>query len=201
MEIEKKHENKNKHEGQRLLLHTCCGPCSTAVLERLISEGYEPDVFYFNPNITDPEEYEKRLDNQRRVISAFSEGRGHKIELIEGRYEPDEFYEAVRGLEAEKEGGRRCEACFRLRLKETAKTAAELGYALFDTSLSVSPHKNYALIREIGSENEGAGLSFLGIDYKKKDGFKRSTELSRELGLYRQNYCGCEFSKWWLKER
>ena len=194
-------KSEDKDRGGKVLLHTCCGPCSTSVLERLISEGYEPDVFYFNPNITDPEEYEKRLENQRKVLNAFNLQGRREIELIEGRYEPKEFYEAVRGLEAEPEGGRRCEVCFRLRLKETAKKAEELGYELFDTSLSVSPHKNYALIKEIGSGSEGSKLRFLGIDYKKKDGFKRSTELSREFGLYRQNYCGCEFSKWWLKER
>ena len=188
----------------KLLLHSCCGPCSTAVIERLI-EDYQITVFFYNPNITDPAEYEKRLDAQKKVIDYFNSGNAvilDRIELLEGKYSPDDFFKAATGLEEEPEGGRRCARCFELRLNETAKEAKLKGFDCFGTTLTVSPHKDYSLIsktgRAIGSMQR---IEFLDLDFKKQNGFLRSVELSREIGIYRQNYCGCEFSKWFEKDK
>jgi len=174
-----------------LLLHSCCAPCSSAVLERLFSD-YEITIYYYNPNIMPAAEYEKRLYEQRRLISLIP-GAG-KTELIEGGYDtPNQaFLKAVEGLENEREGGRRCEKCIEMRLCKTAETARELGFDFFATTLSVSPHKNTAMINRILLE-KGAkhDIKPLCEDFKKKDGYKRSVELSKEYGLYRQGYCGC----------
>ena len=179
-------------EKKKLLLHSCCGPCSTSVVTQL-SADYDVTVFYYNPNIGPAEEYYKRLENQEKFLRGFDpEGR---IRLIAGSYEPERFYEAVRGLEKEKEGGARCEVCFKLRLAVTAALAAKEGFDLFTTTLTVSPHKNAPLINRIGeAAAQEAGSAWLYSDFKKKDGYLRSIRLSKEYGLYRQNYCGCIFS-------
>lgn len=180
----------------RLLLHSCCGPCSTACIERLIPD-YKITVFFYNPNITDKEEYEKRKESQIRFINLYNEKlQEDKIEFIEGEYVTDEFYKVASDFASEPEGGARCTECFKLRLERTAQAALRTGNNLFGTTLTVSPHKNYNLVSAIGCElAHKYGLEFLDVDFKKKAGFQRSIQMSKEYGLYRQNYCGCEFSK------
>ncbi|MBQ6370011.1 MAG: epoxyqueuosine reductase QueH [Firmicutes bacterium] len=180
-----------------LLLHSCCGPCSTAVIERLADE-FEITVFYYNPCITDEEEYLLRRENQKKFLQEFNEERIEKnrIRFLEGAYHPGAFLKLVKGHEQDPEGGERCSLCFAQRLEKTAETAQMTGCDYFGTTLTVSPHKNYRRISEIGQSIAlRYGLTFLDRDFKKKDGFKRSIELSRRYGLYRQDYCGCEFSK------
>lgn len=179
-----------------LLLHACCGPCSSACLERLYPD-YDITVFYYNPNITDEGEYRMREEELKHFLQRWQpEGKPTGIAAISGRYDPREYYTCVKGLEQEPEGGARCRACFLLRLEETAKQAAALGFDAFDTTLSVSPYKNSKLLAEIGqSLAETYGVAYLAGNYKKQDGYRRSIELSKEYGLYRQDYCGCEFSK------
>ena len=186
-----------KTEKNRLLLHSCCGPCSTACIERLIT-NYKITVFFYNPNITDREEYELRKENQIKFIDLYTQkvSEEDKIEFIEGEYIPEEFFKAAQGFEAEPEGGKRCTECFKLRMERTAQAALRTGNQIFGTTLTVSPHKNYNLISAIGCELAGKyGLEFLDMDFKKKAGFQRSIQLSKEYGLYRQNYCGCQFSQ------
>ena len=179
-------------ERPSLLLQSCCGPCSSYVLEYL-TRYFDITVLYYNPNIYPPEEYEKRLSVQKRLISELP--RENDIRIMECDYEPELFSDAVKGLENEPEGGRRCEVCFRLRLEKTAELAKENGFDFFGTTLTVSPHKNAQLINVIGLElGEKYGIRFLASDFKKKNGYKRSVELSEKYGLYRQNYCGCRFS-------
>lgn len=174
---------------KKLLLHSCCGPCSTSVIERLKDE-YELEVFFYNPNIMDPEEYEKRRQAQGQVIEKFG------VPYIEGAKDTDVYLEKIKGLEGEPEGGSRCRECFELRLEVTAKLAAEMGFDIFATTLSVSPHKSYKLVLEIGSRlADEFGLEFLEEDFKKKAGFQRSNQMSKEMELYRQSFCGCEFSR------
>lgn len=190
-------ETEVKSTKNRLLLHSCCGPCSTACIERLIGD-YKITVFFYNPNITDREEYELRKENQIRFLNIYNEKvpEEDKVEFIEGEYITEEFYNAARGLEQEPEGGNRCTECFKLRMDRTALAALRTGNNIFGTTLTVSPHKNYNLISAIGCElAEKYGLEFLDIDFKKKAGFQRSIQMSKEYGLYRQNYCGCSFSK------
>ena len=176
-----------------LLLHSCCAPCSSAVLEEL-SQYFEITVFYYNPNISPEQEYQKRTEEVRRLIREMKTL--HPVHFLLGRYEPERFYEAARGLEQEPEQGARCEKCFRLRLSEAAELAAKDGYDYFTTTLTISPLKNAALLNEIGEEEaKKRGIRFLPSDFKKKDGYKRSIELSRIYGLYRQDFCGCVFSK------
>ena len=179
-----------------LLLHACCGPCSSACLERLYPD-YDITVFYYNPNITDEGEYRMREEELKHFLQCWQpEGKPTGIAAISGRYDPREYYTCVKGLEQEPEGGARCRACFLLRLEETAKQAAALGFDAFDTTLSVSPYKNSKVLAEIGqSLAETYGVAYLAGNYKKQDGYRRSIELSKEYGLYRQDYCGCEFSK------
>ena len=173
-----------------LLLHSCCGPCSTYVLEYL-SRYFSLGLLYYDPNIQPEAEYELRLENQRRVLAEFPE-----VRLHEYGWHGEEYDAAVRGLEAEPEGGARCTVCFRLRLEETARLAAQLGYEYFCTTLSVSPHKDAERINRIGREmGEKYGVKWLPSDFKKREGYKSSIELSREFGLYRQDYCGCLYSK------
>ncbi len=190
---------KEKESGHvpALLLHSCCGPCSSAVLERLTPD-FELTVFYYNPNIYPAEEYYKRVEEQKRLINAFPAV--HPIHFVAGDYFPADFHEAVKGLEKEPEGGARCRECFRLRLQEAARTAHELHMEYFTTTLTISPLKNAAVLNALGEEiAEGyEGLSFLPSDFKKRNGYKRSCELSAEYGMYRQDYCGCVFS---LRER
>lgn len=179
---------------KKLLLHSCCGPCSTAVIERLLNE-FEFDeigVFYYNPNIHPKEEYEHRKQEQIRYISELN---NNIVRFIDADYNPEKFFECTKGLENEKEGGERCNKCFELRLLETAKFAKEKGYVVFGTTLTVSPHKNAAIINQIGKEIENKfNIEFLEADFKKKEGFKRSLVLAKEYNLYRQNYCGCVYS-------
>lgn len=197
-ELDKILENmvKNGQEGSRLLLHSCCAPCSSYCLEYL-SKYFEITVFYYNPNITLEPEYRHRVEEQKRLIDAYNaEGVRFPISVIEGDYEPTVFLEAVKGLEREPEGGARCEKCFRLRLSKTAELAKELGTDYFTTTLTISPLKNAPLLNAIGEEMAGeVGMKWLPTDFKKKNGYKRSVELSAQYGLYRQDYCGCAFSK------
>lgn len=186
-----------KTEKNRLLLHSCCGPCSTACIERL-QPFYKITVFFYNPNITDDEEYRRRRAAQIDFLNAYNKNLSpeDRIDFAEGEYAPEDFYSAAKGMEEEPEGGRRCTECFKLRLERTAQAAAASGANIFGTTLTVSPHKNYALISAIGSElEEKYGIEFLDMDFKKKAGFQRSIQMSKEYNLYRQNYCGCEFSK------
>jgi hypothetical protein len=189
-------ENTNT-EKPEMLLHSCCGPCSTAVIERLV-DRYDLTVYFYNPNITNEGEYEKRLETERKFIDAFNETipEESRVKLIEGIYDPENYLMSVAGLEDEPENGERCTKCFEIRMRKTAKEAERLGMKVFATTLSVSPHKSTERINNIGYELEKEFKpSFLDESFKKKDGFKRSTELSREYGLYRQNYCGCIFSE------
>ena len=179
-----------------LLLHSCCAPCSSYVLEYLCGR-FRITVFYFNPNISDSAEYRHRVEEQKRLIDTYNrEGRGYLISVIEGDYEPRRFFDAAQGLEDCPEGGERCFRCFDLRLRETARKAVEGGYDHFGTTLTISPLKNAEKLNEIGYALEREyGISWLPSDFKKNNGYRRSVELSAEYGLYRQDYCGCAFSK------
>lgn len=179
-----------------LLLHSCCAPCSSYVLEYL-SRYFKITVFYYNPNIYPEEEFYKRRSEQERFISQLPAK--NPISFIGTEHMSEEFYKAVKGLEHIREGGERCFACYRLRLEESAIAARDMGADYFTTTLSISPMKNAQKLNEIGGElGEKYGVKYLFSDFKKKNGYKRSTELSREYGIYRQNYCGCVFS---LRER
>ncbi|HPW78823.1 MAG TPA: epoxyqueuosine reductase QueH [Bacteroidales bacterium] len=182
-----------KNPPRKLLLHVCCGPCSTTALERL-SKNFDIAVFFFNPNIGPTEEYELRRNESKRFLK---QAYGDKVKFIEGDPDPGIFYRAVRGLEKEPEGGLRCQVCYRLRLEETARHARNNRFDLFCTTLTVSPRKDAVLINRIGTETaeKTGAVSYLPSDFKKQDGFRRSVEISKENGLYRQNYCGCVFSK------
>lgn len=180
----------------RLLLHSCCAPCSSYVLEYL-SRYFEITVFYYNPNIYPPEEFGKRVEEQKRLIAQLPAE--HPISFLDGPYEPERFYEMAKGLEQVPEGGERCFKCYRLRLTETAEMARAGKYDYFTTTLSISPLKNAEKLNEIGGQlAKDYGVDYLYSDFKKRNGYKRSTELSREYGLYRQDYCGCVFS---MRER
>lgn len=177
----------------RLFLHSCCAPCSSYVLEYL-SRYFEITVFYYNPNISPREEYEKRVEEMRRLIREMKFD--HPVSFLEGEYRPEVFFEMAKGLEDLPEGQERCFRCYRLRLEETARLAKEYGFSWFTTTLSISPLKNASMLNRIGEElGEIYHISHLPSDFKKKNGYKRSTELSKEYGLYRQNYCGCVFSR------
>ena len=177
----------------RLLLHSCCAPCSSYVIEYL-SDYFEIDVLYYNPNIDTAEEYEKRAKEQIRLIQSME--LKNKVNCIVEEYTPKEFYDCVKGLEKEPEGGKRCVECFKLRLEKTAMLAKEGGYDYFTTTLTISPLKNSQILNEIGKEmSEKYQVDYLYSDFKKKSGYLRSCELSEKYGLYRQNFCGCIFSK------
>lgn len=177
----------------KLLLHSCCAPCSSYTLEYL-SNYFEITVFYYNPNISPEKEFNKRLREQKRLIEEFPSK--HNIKLICGDYCYDDFLELAKGYENIPEGGERCFRCYRMRLEKTAKLAKELGFDYFCTTLSISPLKNSQKINKIGFETaEKFCVKWLPSDFKKKEGYKRSIELSREYNLYRQNFCGCIFSK------
>ena len=180
----------------RLFLHSCCAPCSSYCLEYLC-RYFLITVFYYNPNISFSEEYQKRVAEQKRLIAAYNkEEKGWPIDIVEGDYEPERFYEMARGMEEEKEGGERCFRCYELRLREAAETAKSLGMDYFTTTLSISPLKNAEKLNEIGDAlAEEYGVAYLNSDFKKKNGYKRSVELSEQYGMYRQYYCGCVFSK------
>lgn len=177
-----------------ILLHSCCAPCTTAVLEAL-APHFAVTLFYYNPNIMPNEEYARRLAALESLTEK-APAAGTPVTLLQGEYNTDEFLAAAKGLEAEPEGGARCAECFRLRLYETARTAKEKGIPWISTTLTVSPHKNAAVINQIGMQAaENHGVSWLPADFKKKEGYKRSIKLSEEYGLYRQSYCGCLFAK------
>jgi len=179
-----------------LLLHSCCAPCSSYVLEYL-RRYFEITVFYYNPNISMEEEYQKRVAEQKRLIAAYNKlpDSGAAISVIEGDYEPEAFYAAVKGLEQCPEGGERCFACYELRLRKTAALAKKLGLDYFATTLTISPLKNAVKLNEIGEQlAEEYQIPWLPSDFKKKNGYQRSIELSAEYDLYRQNYCGCVYS-------
>ncbi len=176
----------------KLLLHSCCAPCSSYVLEYL-SDYFEITVFYYNPNIFPESEYTKRILEQQMLIQDMKFK--HPVSFLAGNYERERFYEIARGLEHLKEGGERCFKCYEIRLEEAARIAKEIEYDYFTTSLSISPMKNAEKLNEIGVKIAARyGVEYLQSDFKKKNGYKRSIELSKEYGLYRQDYCGCEFS-------
>ena len=190
--MEKEIENISE-KAPTLLLHACCAPCSSAVLERL-GNIFDISILYYNPNITDEGEYHKRLDEIHRFCEKFKTK--YKIKVIDGRYDPNEFFDIAKGLEKEKERGPRCYKCYLLRLEETARVAEKLGYSYFTTTLSLSPYKNSNWINEIGEDiDKKYKTNYLYSDFKKNNGYKRSIELSKEYNLYRQNYCGCIYSK------
>ncbi len=186
----------------RLLLHACCGPCSTSCVERVADE-YEVTLYYYNPNIMDREEYLRRREALLKFIDAFNadnEGRT-RVEYLEGEYDPERFIRLAEPMKDEPEGGKRCDMCFAMRLSDTAKMAKELGYDYFTTTMSVSPHKDYKTIAELGfSLEENTGVKYLDIDFKKRNGFGRSVEMSKMYGLYRQNFCGCEYARAQMKK-
>ena len=178
-------------EGKKptLLLHACCAPCSSACLE-LLKDDFDVTVYFYNPNMDSAEEFSRRETEERRLCEALN------IKLLVEEYDSAEFYSAVKGFEKEKEGGKRCERCFFLRLKKTAEKAKEKGFDYFTTTLTISPLKSADLLNEIGKKiAEEKGIPFLPSDFKKRDGYKKSVELSKKYDLYRQNYCGCVFSK------
>lgn len=185
--------NKREQIMPSLLLHVCCAPCSSACLLYLY-KNFDVTVFYYNPNISPKAEFDKRLLEEKRLISEMLPD--ENISVIEGSYNYDDFLEIAKGLENVPEGGERCFKCYRLRLEETAKLAKEKGFDYFCTTLSISPLKNSQKINEIGFETaEKFGVKWLPSDFKKKEGYKRSVELSKQYNLYRQNFCGCVFSK------
>ncbi|MCR5144361.1 MAG: epoxyqueuosine reductase QueH [Lachnospiraceae bacterium] len=175
-----------------LLLHSCCAPCSSYCLEYL-SDYFEITVFYYNPNIYPDEEYFHRVEEQKNFIERFPAK--HPISFIQGDFEKERFFQSVKGLENEPERGARCKVCFELRLGESAKMAADRGFDYFTTTLSISPMKDAQLLNEIGTQlEEEYGIKYLHSDFKKKNGYKRSCEISQEYNMYRQDYCGCVFS-------
>ena len=176
----------------KILLHACCGICSGYPIALLKEMGYLPVVYFCNSNIDTEEEFNKRLEAQKIVCMY------HWVDLIVEKYKHEDYLNAVNGLENEPERGKRCVECIRLRLQQTVNKARELGIKKFTTSLVISPHKNFEMISKIGNELAG-DLEFVAINFKKKDGFLKTNKLSKELGIYRQNYCGCEFAKSHLK--
>ncbi len=178
-----------------LLLHSCCGPCSTEVIN-FLKDYFNITVYYYNPNIEPQEEYLKRKKEQIRFINEYNKEHHDKINYLECNYENEKFKDATIGLENEKEGGARCPKCFYLRLKTTAQKAKEENFAYFGTTLTVSPHKNSEIINKIGEEiAKEVGTNYIYGDFKKNDGYKKSIEYSKIYNLYRQNYCGCLYGK------
>lgn len=182
---------KYKNEKPTLLLHSCCAPCSTQVIDFLYKYFYLT-VFFYNPNIYPLDEYEKRKNNQITLIEKLKSD-GKEIKYIDGDYDSDLFEQIAHGYENEKEGGERCYRCFELRLQKTAELANKLNFNFFSTTLTVSPHKNSELIEKIGRKFDDKSKFFF-YDFKKKDGYKKSIEFSKKYNLYRQNYCGCRYS-------
>lgn len=173
----------------KILLHACCGICSAYPILQLREMGYEPTVYFFNPNIYPDIEYEKRLEAECKLCEY------HNCDLIVGEYNQNDFFEKVTGLENEPERGKRCDVCFELRLEKTAQKAKELDFSKFTTSIVISPHKNFAKLTEIGQKiAEKYYLEYVSIDFKKKNGFLNTNKIANSLNLYRQNYCGCKFS-------
>ena len=193
-ELDKIIEKLNPAEApKKLLIHSCCAPCSSYVLEYL-SKYFEITVFYYNPNIHPEEEYNRRVEEQRNLILMIQGN--YPITFLQGEYEPKDYYAYVKGYENAPEGGERCFLCYRMRLREAALLAKEGGFDYYTTTLTISPHKNADKLNEIGNELAlEYGVSYLPSDFKKKNGYRRSIELSREYNLYRQDYCGCVFSR------
>ena len=194
LEMEKEIQRLQR-EGRRpvLVLHSCCAPCSSAVLERL-HEAFQLVVFYYNPNISPEAEFRHRADEQKRLVQIMPLSADVRVE--EGEYDPQRFYELVRGHEEDREGGERCGICFEMRLRKTAEYACSIGAEYFTTTLSISPLKDAQRLNSLGAAlAEEYGLRYLLSDFKKKDGYRRSCVLSEEYGLYRQDFCGCVFSK------
>ena len=186
-------ENIDPDKPPRLLLHSCCAPCSSYTLEYL-SRYFDITVYYFNPNISPKQEFDKRFEEQKRLISQMPFK--NSVTLVEGDYNYDDFLEIAKGLENVPEGGERCFRCYKMRLESTARLAKEQGFDYFCTTLSISPLKNSQKINELGFEIEKKyGVKWLPSDFKKREGYKRSIQLSKEYSLYRQNFCGCVFSK------
>jgi predicted adenine nucleotide alpha hydrolase (AANH) superfamily ATPase len=184
-------------EKQTLLLHSCCGPCCTSVVERLAAD-FDITIFFYNPNISDEDEYRSRLDSQKKFIDKYNENPDtpYRLSLKVGNYNPEKFLHITKEFAEEPEGGKRCEECYRLRLEKTVETAKIVGYDNFATTLSVSPHKNFEMISCIGKKLAALyGTGFVDRDFKKHGGYLRSVELSKAYGLFRQNYCGCRYSK------
>lgn len=184
-----------KRAGRRplLALHSCCAPCSSAVLEQL-NDAFQIAVFYYNPNISPEDEFRRRAEEQLRLVREMPLAEDIRAEI--GAYDPERFYAAVRGHESDPEGGARCGICFELRLRETAKYARDIGAEYFTTTLSISPLKDASRLNTLGSAIAAEyGLKYLHSDFKKKDGYRRSCALSKEYDLYRQDFCGCVYSK------
>lgn len=189
--------DKIKDTKHTLLLHSCCAPCSSYVLEYL-SQYFDITIDYYNPNIDSKEEYEKRVHEQQRLVSEMN----LPIKVIDAGYDPQTFFDMVKGYEEEPEGGKRCYRCYKLRLDQAAALAAREGFDYFTTTLTISPLKNTAWLNELGTKaGELSGATFLLSDFKKKGGYQRSIQLSKEYDLYRQNFCGCIFSKRESEER
>lgn len=186
-------EIKSENKRPRLLLHSCCAPCSSYVLEYL-NEIFDITIYFYNPNIFPEAEYISRFDEQKRFINEFIKEKN--IDLINGDFDKDKFYEAVKGLESQPEGGERCLKCFELRLLKTAEYAKKNSFDFFTTTLTISPHKNAEAINTIGEDiGNQHGVKYLLSDFKKNEGYKRSIQLSNDYNLYRQDYCGCVYSK------
>jgi len=173
----------------KIVIHTCCAICSGYPISYLKDIGYDVIAYFYNPNIYPSDEYKKRLDAEKLLCKHFN------VQLIEGKYDTDKYFDCVKGLENEPERGLRCDKCFALRLEKTAELAKNIGADCFTTSIVISPHKNFQKISEIG-QNIGniKQIKYLAIDFKKKDGFLKTNNISKELNLYRQNYCGCLYS-------
>ena len=191
--MEKVIKNISREDKPKLLLHSCCGPCSSAVLER-ISDYFDIDVFYYNPNIDSADEFYRRSDEQIKLVEDL--GLDDKIDVKVIKYNHQEFLSYIKGFEKYEEGGARCFRCYRQRLEETAKYAQENNYDYFTTTLSISPHKDSQVLNRLGKFlSEKYKVNYLFSDFKKKNGFKRSVELTDKFNMYRQDYCGCEFSR------
>ncbi len=175
--------------GKKIVIHACCAICSGYPISYLQDMGYQVCVYFYNPNIYPDAEYQRRLEAQKTLC------RHLNCELIEGEYNPEKYYDFVKGFENEPEKGLRCDKCFELRLRKTAEFAKSIGIDKFTTSIVISPHKNFAKLSAIGEQiAQETGIEYLAIDFKKKDGFLKTNKISKELNLYRQNYCGCKFA-------
>lgn len=192
-ELDKLINQLDKNNIPKLFLHACCAPCSSYCLEYL-SKYFQITVFYYNPNITEETEYTKRIKELKRLIDSMP--LENDVSFMEGEYNPKLFFDSVKGYEKAPEGGDRCKICYEIRMREAARLASQNGFDYFTTTLSISPHKNATWINEIGEQlQKEYNITHLPSDFKKKNGYKRSIELSNEYNLYRQNYCGCVFSK------
>lgn len=193
LEMEKIIKKIDLENKPRLLLHSCCGPCSSAVLER-INEYFDMDIFYYNPNIDSSSEFYRRADEQKDLVKYLDLDDKIGVEVV--KYNHDEFLDYVKGFEKYEEGGARCFKCYRQRMERAAEYAKENNYDYFTTTLSISPHKDSQILNKIGEDiSKKIGVKYLYSDFKKKNGFKRSVELTDKFNMYRQKYCGCEFSK------